>query len=414
MLGLTQKDLAQQASCSLATIRKIEAGNQAPSRDLAQALVRALGVPAAQLDAIITFACTPNANAASAFVAPPLDRPAAPAQPIPLAHRAGLLTTNLYIPQAPSNRLPRPRLTECLSAGMACKLTLVAAPAGFGKTTAVSAWLDGQAEVGVTHPFVRCPALAAWVSLDAGNNDPARFWRYVICALDSLIPGLAEAPLEQLNAPQPPFDTILTGVLNALVMLSSDAVLVLDDYHVITAPKIHDRLAFLLDHLPPRLHLLITSRSEPPLPLARLRGRGQVTELRASDLRFTADEATAFLRDVMCLPLDANAVAVLETRTEGWIAGLQLAALAMREKHDLAGFLSAFSGSNRFVMDYLAEEVFMRQPSHIQKFCSRHPSWSGCAARCVMPCWGLGVGNWGSGSTIRCLTPNPEPRIPNR
>jgi LuxR family maltose regulon positive regulatory protein len=368
MLSLNQEQLAQRASCSLATIRKLEAGDLAPSPDLARVLAEALAVPADQQNTFIRFARVPHATAAAgAFLAAPSASPAAAGQPVQRRDRIDLLATKLYIPPASPALVPRARLTERLSAGTACKLILVVAPAGFGKTTAVSAWLDGQAEADATYPFVRRPALAAWVSLDTADNDSARFWSYVIAALDTLMPGLAEAPIHQLNAPQA-IEATLTQILNALAALSADAVLVLDDYHTISAPAIHDRLAFLLDHLPPRLHVVLASRSEPPLPLARLRGRGQLAELRASDLRFTVHEATTFLRDIMGLPLDADAVAMLEARTEGWIAGLQLAALAMREKRDLPAFLSAFRGNNRFVLDYLVEEVFARQPAHIQQF----------------------------------------------
>jgi LuxR family maltose regulon positive regulatory protein len=209
----------------------------------------------------------------------------------------------------------------------------------------------------------------AWVSLDAADSDPLLFWSYVIAALDMLQPDSGTTALALLQSPEPlPIEAVLTPLLNALGTLSSDAVLVLDDYHLIDAPAIHSGLAFLLDHLPPRLHLAITTRADPPLPLTRLRAGGQLTELRAADLRFTAEEAAAFLTELMELPLSADVVMALEARTEGWIAGLQLAALAMRDRTDQAGFVRDFSGSNRFVVDYLAEEVLGRLPAHVQTF----------------------------------------------
>jgi len=209
----------------------------------------------------------------------------------------------------------------------------------------------------------------AWVSLDAADSDPLRFWPYVIAALDTLQPDSGASALALLQSPQPPpIEAVLTPLLNALSTLPTDVVLVLDDYHLIDAPAIHSALTFLLDHLPPQLHLVLTTRADPPLPLTRLRARGQLTELRAADLRFTADETAAFLTELMGLPLSADDVAALEARTEGWIAGLQFAALAMRDRSDLAGFIRAFTGSHRFVVDYLAEEVLARQPPHLQTF----------------------------------------------
>src|SRR5215212_9290955 len=255
------------------------------------------------------------------------------------------------------------------------RLTLLSAPAGFGKTTLL---IQGLAASGLglgrslnlqAASLTSHVSSVAWVSLDAADRDPARFWSYVITALDTLQPGLAADALPALQfAPAPPIDALLTRMLNALAALPADAVLVLDDYHVIDSAPIHQGVAFVLDHLPPRLHLVITTRADPPLPLARLRARGYLTELRAADLRFTPDEVATFLTEVMGLPLAPDEVAALEARTEGWIAGLQLAALAMRDRADHAGFIAAFSGSNRFVIDYLIEEVLARQPPHLQTF----------------------------------------------
>jgi hypothetical protein len=290
---------------------------------------------------------------------PPLSaQEAQPVQPAPEA--APLLGTKLYIPVLQPQLVPRPRLLARLTAGLAQPLTLLSAPAGFGKTTLVSAW--HATAHGRTIPL-------AWVSLDSADRDPARFWSYVITALDRLLPGLAAETLPAIQfAPAPPIEGMLTRVLNALTRLPADAVLVLDDYHVIDSTPIHQAVAFLLDHLPARLHLVITTRADPPLPLARLRARGTLTELRAADLRFTPDEVATFLTEVMGLSLASDEVAALEARTEGWIAGLQLAALAMRDRADHAGFVAAFTGSNRFIVDYLVAEVLDRLPAHLQRF----------------------------------------------
>ena len=207
----------------------------------------------------------------------------------------------------------------------------------------------------------------AWLSLDPADNDPTTFLRYLIAALQTIAPNISTAAL--LRSPRlPPSDTLITALLNDLTTLPDETLLVLDDYHAIATPAIHQALTFLLDHLPPRLHLIIATREDPPLPLARLRARGQLTELRAAELRFTSDEAAAFLTTVMRLPLTAEQVAALELRTEGWIAGLQFAALAMRDHRDIAGFINAFTGSHRFVVDYLAEEVINNLPRHLQTF----------------------------------------------
>jgi LuxR family maltose regulon positive regulatory protein len=299
-----------------------------------------------------------------------------------------LLATKLYTPPARPDLVPRPRLFERLSAGLSGKLTLIAAPAGFGKTTLVSAWIASMAQKTGDmrlEDAVLAPSRGAlwapqaprvvWVSLDALDNDPIRFWSYVSAAFNTLAPGSGDATLALLQAPQPPpIEAIVTTLVNGLsAELSREraeksALLVLDDYHAIEAPAIHRAVATFIDHLPPQLHLLIASRADPPLPLARLRTGRQLTELRAADLRFSVEEAATFLTDVMGLSLSEADIAALEARTEGWIAGLQLAALAMRDRSDLAGFIGAFTGSNRFVMHYLAEEVFARQPSHIQTF----------------------------------------------
>src|SRR5829696_8366017 len=271
-----------------------------------------------------------------------------------------LLLTKLSVPSARPSLVPRLRLRERLEEGLGRKLTLLSAPAGFGKTTLLSKWIGGLPDEG--RPV-------AWLSLDPGDNDPGRFWRYFVTAVDQLQPGSGETALALLGSPQaPPSETILTTLLNELGDLPTDAVLVLDDYHLIESQAIHDALAFLIEHLPPRMHLLIATRADPPLPLSKVRARGELNELRASDLRFTSEEAATFLKGVMGLQLSAEDIAELERRTEGWVAGLQMAALAMRDRADVSSFIAAFTGSNRHVVDYLAEEVLGRQPEELQTF----------------------------------------------
>ena len=292
------------------------------------------------------------------------------------SHRGdSLLVTKLSVPSARRSLVARPRLGERLDEGLGRKLTLLSAPAGFGKTTLLSAWIGGLSDGG--RPV-------AWFSLDPGDNDPARFWRYFITAVDQLQPGSGKTALALLDSPRaPPIESILTSVLNELAGLEVDAVLVLDDYHLIEHRTIHEDLTFLLEHLPPRLRLMIATRADPPLPLSRLRAGGEMDELRAADLRFTPEEAATFLNRVMGLELAAEDIAELEERTEGWIAGLQLAALAMRDHADVPGFIAAFTGSNRFVVDYLAEEVLQQQPEALRTFLSEHPFSTGCAPLCA-------------------------------
>jgi LuxR family maltose regulon positive regulatory protein len=268
-----------------------------------------------------------------------------------------LLTTKLYIPPIRPELVSRPRLTGRLNAGMTYKLTLVSAPAGFGKTTLLSEWSQQSA-----FPV-------AWVSLDTDDRDPARFWAYFIAALQTVQPELGRAILAAFQSPQPPpVEVVLTALINEIAAIPNHFALVLDDYHLIEAQPIHSALAFLLDHLPPQMHLIIAGRADPPLPLARLRGRGQLTELREDDLRFKPDEATAFLNHVMGLNLSAQDAAALEARTEGWIVGLQLAALSMRGRDDVHQLVQSFAGSHRYILDYLIEEVFQQQSAEVQDF----------------------------------------------
>ncbi len=278
-----------------------------------------------------------------------------------------LLATKLRPPTARDQWVTRPRLIEKIEAGLQRKLCIVAAPAGFGKTSLISAWPAAATEAG------RGVALA-WVSLDAGDNDPPLFWSYVLAALDSVAPGAGAPALTVLQTPQPPrIEYLLTQVLNAFAAWMTDTpgryvALVLEDYHVITAPVIHAALTWLVDHLPDRLHVVIVTRADPPLPLARLRASGDLVEVHADDLRFTLDEAAAFLNQMMGLALTAADLTALEARTEGWIAGLQLAALALRDSQDRAAFIRSFAGTNRYIVDYLAAEVLERQPAHLQTF----------------------------------------------
>ncbi|MDO8915972.1 MAG: LuxR C-terminal-related transcriptional regulator [Coriobacteriia bacterium] len=270
-----------------------------------------------------------------------------------------ILDTKLYVPPPRSNAVPRPRLIERLEEGLRSRLILVCAPAGFGKTTVVSDWAAGL------EPEVRL----AWLSLDEGDSDPARFLAYLVAALRTVAPDVGQGVLRMLLTPQPPpTEAMLTALLNEIATLSQGVVLVLDDYHLVDSEGVDEALAFLLEHMPPQLHVVIATREDPRLPLARWRARGQLTELRAADLRFTPEEAAEFLNRVMDLDLAAEDIAALETRTEGWIAGLQLAALSIQGRSDAAGFIQDFTGSNRFVVDYLVEEVLQRQPERTRSF----------------------------------------------
>ena len=274
-----------------------------------------------------------------------------------------LLETKLYVPRSRRALVPRPRLSERLDRGAASTLMLVSAPAGFGKTTLLTEWLAA----GPAAPAGQ--RLVAWLSLDRGDNDPASFWTYVIAALRTVASGVGEGALALLQAPRsPPIETVLTVLLNDLGATAGDIVLVLDDYHVIDARDVQDGMAFLLDHLPPGLHVVIAGRADPALPLARWRARGELAEIRAAELRFTPDEAAAYLNEMMGLQLTARDVAALEGRTEGWIAALQLAALSMQGRDDVAGFIAGFAGDDRYVVDYLGEEVLQRQPEPVQAF----------------------------------------------
>jgi LuxR family maltose regulon positive regulatory protein len=289
--------------------------------------------------------------------------------------RTPLLATKLYLPTPRTDLVPRPRLFDRLDAGKRGKLTLVSAPAGFGKTTLVSEWAG------------RGTGPVSWLSLDEGDNDKVRFLSYIIAALQSIESTVGQTALDVLQSPQPPqIEPILLGLINEIVDLSDGAsrsnppltsapqsagngfALVIDDYHVLETQQIHDAVSFLIDQLPPLVHLVITTREDPPLPLARWRAGGQMTEIRASDLRFSEAEAADFLNQVMGLELTADDIASLESRTEGWIAGLHLAALSLQRQSDRADYIQSFAGDDRHVADYLVGEVLSLQSKEVQRF----------------------------------------------
>ncbi|MBU4449659.1 MAG: LuxR C-terminal-related transcriptional regulator [Proteobacteria bacterium] len=268
-----------------------------------------------------------------------------------------ILATKLYIPPPRPKVVLRPRLLERLNDGLHRKLTLISAPAGFGKTTLLSEWIH-QSEIPV-----------AWISLDKGDSDPVHFLNYLIAALQTLEVSIGKAALTILQSPQPPpVEFVITNLINEITTILKNFVLVLDDYHLIDAKQIHTVVEFLLDHLPKQMHLIIATRSDPPLHLARLRGRDQLTEFRASDLCFTVNETSIFFTKVMNLKLTSDDIAMLESRTEGWIAGLQLAAISMQGRKDIPAFIKAFTGDDRHIVDYLVDEVLNQQPEHVQDF----------------------------------------------
>ena len=272
-----------------------------------------------------------------------------------------MIATKLYVPQLRRPLVARPRLSERLHRGAQSRLTLLSAPAGFGKTTLLAEWLDATSG---EDRFV------AWLSLDPADNDPASFWTGVVTALQTAVPGVGSAALELLASAQSPFptDLVLASVLNELSAAPNSVWLVLDDYHVVDNRDVGDGMAFLLDHLPPHVHVVISTRADPDLPLHRWRARGELVEIRAAELRFTSEEAAAYFNGVAGLDLTSEDVEALEQRTEGWIAALQLAALSLQGRDDAAGFIARFAGNDRYILDYLVEEVLKHQPGPVRGF----------------------------------------------
>ena len=281
-----------------------------------------------------------------------------------------LLNTKLYIPPTRSEIVSRPRLIKLLNDGLHRKLTCISAPAGFGKTTLVSEWVEmltsaDQKDGRIVHGI-------GWLSLDENDDDRVRYLTYIVAALyqiESFESTTEQAAMNMLRSPQPPpTEVVLNSLINDIDAISEKFILVLDDYHLIQAQPVHDALAYLIKHLPPQMHLVISSREDPPLPLARLRSWDQLTDLRATDLRFTSSEAADFLNNVMALNLSPEEIRKLETRTEGWVTGLQLAALSMQGREDTTVFINSFTGSHHLVLDYLIEEVLERQSTSVQTF----------------------------------------------
>lgn len=270
-----------------------------------------------------------------------------------------LLETKLHAPRRHRGVIPRPRLDSRLQGGALPPLTLVSAPAGFGKTTLLAEWVA----IAATESLV-----TAWLSLDSRDNDPARFWKYVISALRTAAADVGATALSLLQSPQSSMDEVVATLLNELNGIPNEVVLILDDYHVIESPDLHEAVAFLLEHLPPQVHLILGSRADPLLPLGRLRACGDLLEIRAADLRFTAEEATTYLTEAMGLKLTTTDIVALEGRTEGWIAALQLAALSLQGREDSADFIASFAGDDRFIVDYLVDEVLQGQSEDVRRF----------------------------------------------
>jgi len=274
---------------------------------------------------------------------------------MPDGHDVPLLATKLHPPRRSRALVDRRRLRDAIERRGHAALTLVSASAGFGKTTLIVDLLASEPRT-------------AWLSLDPRDDDPVRFWTYVSAALDTVEPELGAGARAVLEAPAPSIDAAVATLLNDLATLAQDVVLVLDDYHVISSREIHESVAFLLDHLPPQVRLVIATRADPPLPLATLRAAGELLEVRAADLRFDADEAASYFNDAMDLALSPDDIGALEARTEGWIAALQLAALSLQGRDDPSGFVAEFAGDDRFILDYLGDEVLERQTPAVRDF----------------------------------------------
>jgi LuxR family maltose regulon positive regulatory protein len=300
-----------------------------------------------------------------------------------------LLTTKFFIPPIRAAHVSRPRLLDKLASSAHARLLLISAPAGFGKTTLAAEWIRNlrqgdketqrQADVGSPFPIISLPSphpvsaspppAVAWLSLDEDDNDPVRFVTYLVAALQSIDESMGRGLLAVLSAsPSPDLAALITGLVNDMAAVAKPFVLVFDDYHVIDAADIHQAMTFLIDQMPAAMQLVLTSRTDPPLPLARWRVRRALVELRAADLRFTQAEAAEFLHKELGAPLPDDAVTALEQRTEGWITGLHLAALSMQEPHERDSFIQQFTGSYHYIIDYLTDEVLQRQPPPVQSF----------------------------------------------
>jgi LuxR family transcriptional regulator, maltose regulon positive regulatory protein len=372
---LTQRELSIAVGYNFAQISRLESGLRLPD----PAVIRAVFVSALDLSSepgwvqrLLALAEEANreAHARAMAAAQPSALPQAelPAQRPTTAEAdvLPLLATKLSMPQTRPSVVFRPRLRRQLEVALTVPLTLVVAGAGFGKTTLLVSWLAER----VQESQADGAAVAlAWLALDAADNDQATFLRYLVAALQTVQPGAGNMTLALLQLAQPPaVPALLTPLLNDLMSLPRACLLVLDDYHLMSAPAIHDTVRYLVEHLPPLLHLILSSRVEPPLPLARLRARGSLVELRAADLRFTSDEAFALLHDALGIQVTPEQAGVLETRTEGWAAGLQLAALALRGRTTTAELLAASTGNNRYIADYLATEVLEQLLPHLRSF----------------------------------------------
>jgi LuxR family maltose regulon positive regulatory protein len=274
-----------------------------------------------------------------------------------MAHQTSpILTTKLFVARPQTTVVQREGLIARLDDILRRKITLISAPAGFGKTTAIGTWIAGR------------DIRTAWVSLDTADNDVARFLLYLVAAFQTIHPEVGEGVRRALLAPAlPPIETLLASLINDLATITDDYLLVLDDYHLISDQEVHDALLFILERAPASLHTILTTRADPPVPLARLRVRGDLLEIRASDLRFSQEEASRFLNEQMGLQLNAGQLDVLLAKTEGWAAGLQMAALSLQGRTDIDGFISTFTGADRFVIDYLLEEVLALLPEELQR-----------------------------------------------
>jgi LuxR family maltose regulon positive regulatory protein len=375
---LSRAELARAAGYSESLIARLELDQRRPNISAIQARF----VPALELATEPAWAQRLIELAQLPALVPARQPAAVVAAPVPAAAPAvqappDLLATKLFVPRPRSNAVPRPRLLAPLDRALNVPLTLVAAPAGAGKTTLLADWLKQNDEHGTMNDEIashRSSLIAhrfkvAWLSLDAGDNDLATFVRYLVAACQQLAAAAGQTTLALLQQPALlPATALLVPLLNDLAVLPDAGVLVLDDAHLLTTPAVHTALTFLVEHLPPPLHLILACRHEPPLPLARLRARGQLIELRARDLRFQPAESAHFLRASMGVAVTDETAALLDARTEGWAAGLQLAALALQGRDDPADIVAALSGSQRYLGDYLTGEVLGHLPAHLKTF----------------------------------------------